>query len=166
MVDERAHVLRTFFSPFVFMSRTFSCSFASMNGPFFNERDIYLCSPGRLAAATAAHDQLVRSFLSLAGLHALRLAPRRDRRTTTRCLAFATTERMIDWIHRNAAHLGTLTAPTICSRLANHSQLMVGITNFADRGQTFGADHTHFARRHAQRDVAAFLGDDLRAVTG
>src|SRR5688572_1959380 len=141
MVDERAHVLRTFFSPLVFMSRTLSCSFASMNGPFFNERDIYLCSPGRLAAATAAHDQLVRGFLLFAGLHAFRLAPRRDRRATARRLAFTTAKRVIDRIHRNAAHLGTLATPTIRARLANHLQLVVGVADFTDRGQAFRAHH-------------------------
>src|SRR5690349_11173757 len=82
IVDARAQVLMTFFSPRVFMSRTLSSSFVSMNGPFFSERDIYLCSPGRLAAATAAHDQLGRCLLTTTRLHTFRLAPRRNRRTT------------------------------------------------------------------------------------
>src|SRR5690606_747215 len=45
MVEARAHVLMTFFSPRAFMSRIFASSFGSTYGPFFNERDMLYAPP-------------------------------------------------------------------------------------------------------------------------
>src|SRR5207253_2720986 len=100
------------------------------------------------------------------GLDAFRLAPGRNRRTTARCLAFTTTQRVIDRVHGDATNLRTLTAPAIRAGLADDLQLMVGIADFADGRHALFANHAYFRRRHAQRDVIAFLGDDLRTVPG
>src|SRR5688500_12854669 len=134
----------TFFSLRVFMSRILSTSFGSMKGPFFNERDIYLCSSGRFAATTPAHDQLGRRLLLSTSLHAFRLAPGRDRRTATRSLAFTAAQRVIDRVHGHAPHLGTLAAPAVGTGFTNHLQLVVGVADFTDGRQAFLADHTYF----------------------
>src|SRR5690606_32997336 len=97
-----------------------------MYGPFLIERLIaYPRLLRRLAASAAAHDELVRLLLALTCLHAFRLAPGRDRRTSTRRLAFTTAQRMIHRVHRHAAHLRTTAAPAHRARLADRAQLVV-----------------------------------------
>jgi hypothetical protein len=43
MVEARDHVLMTFFSPFWFIASMRFNSFASTNGPFFSDRDMFKC---------------------------------------------------------------------------------------------------------------------------
>src|SRR6185436_8302291 len=66
----------------------------------------------------AAHDERVAQ-LALPGLEALGdLAPRRRRMTSAGALAFAAAHRMVDGIHRDAAHAAKTSAPARASRLA------------------------------------------------
>src|SRR5881394_1860854 len=99
-------------------------------------------------------------------LLALDLAPRIRGRPATRALAFAAAERVIDGVHRDAAHAGAATQPARLPRLADGQQLMLGVADFTDRGETLAADHAHFRRAQPQRDVVAFFRHDLRARAG
>src|SRR5690606_33760390 len=116
-VDARAQVLMTRFSPRLFITRTFSSNFASMYGPFFTDRAISSVLgqfSGRcLAAPAATNDVLARLLLAIARLLALGHAPRRNRRTSARRLALAAAQRVVDRVHRHAAHLRPPAAPAV-----------------------------------------------------
>src|SRR6266480_6745888 len=99
-------------------------------------------------------------------LLAFDLAPRVRRRAATRALAFAAAERMIDGVHRHAADAGTAAQPARLPRLADRQQLVLGVADFADRGEALAPHHAHLRRAEAQRDVVAFFGHDLRAGPG
>src|SRR4051812_45008827 len=60
--------------------------------------------PPALRGATPAHDQLLRRLVLVAGA-ALGLAPRRHRRAATGRAALATTERVVDGVHRDTTGL-------------------------------------------------------------
>src|SRR5258706_13540262 len=86
-----------------------------------------------LSAATAANDQLVR-FLVL-GARALaerRHAPRGDRVASALRLALAAAVRMVDGVHRGAAHGRALALPAVAARLAPVDVLMVDVADLAD----------------------------------
>src|SRR4051794_916302 len=130
-VERRLHVLMTFFSPLVLSSSTFFSRWSSTNGPFFNERGTGL--PPAAAGAPAADDQLL-GFLVLVAGAALGLAPRRDRVATTGALALATTERVVDGVHGDAAGLRADALPAIATGLADLDELGLGVADLADRG--------------------------------
>src|SRR5689334_8314357 len=105
-VERRDQVLMTFFSLTRFIPSIFSRSGVSMNGPFFSDLLIR-----RSLLLPALHDEAVR-VLAVPRLVALgRLAPRRHRMTAARGLALAAAERVIDRVHRHAAHVRTLAQP-------------------------------------------------------
>src|SRR5206468_1299418 len=87
-----------------------------------------------LAAATAAHDQLV-GFLVLATrpLAERRHAPRGDRMAAALGLALAPAVRMVDRVHRRAAHGRPLAEPAAAARFPDRHVLMVGVPDLADR---------------------------------
>src|SRR5262245_38108883 len=116
IVERRDHVLMTLRSPDAFISSTFFARWSSTNGPFFRLRGIggsYL--PSAAATAAPSDDHLVGLLALLAGA-ALGLAPRRDRVATTRALALATTERVVDRVHRDTARVRALALPPIAAR--------------------------------------------------
>src|SRR5436189_6219105 len=96
-------------------------------------------------------------------LLALDLAPRIRGRPATRALAFAAAERVLDRVHRDAAHAGAATQPARLPRLADRQQLVLGVAHLTDRGEAFAAHHAHLGRAEAQRDVVALFRHDLRA---
>src|SRR3954469_15601084 len=156
-----------------------------MNGPFFTLRPISVSLGGGrwtvdggsaalsrappsaqlppllscLAALSAAHDQALRRLLLVARLHAFLLAPRAD---DVASAARTTTVRVIDRVHDFTAHLRTATLPTSLTGLAPGDELVLFVADRADRGIAARVHQTHFGGRHAQRDVIAFLRDDLR----
>src|SRR5580693_4969171 len=74
--------------------------------------------PRRLALVAAAHDQPVRRLV-VPSLSALcRLAPRRDRMPATRGATLAPAMRMIDRVHRDAAHRRPAAEPAAAAGLA------------------------------------------------
>src|SRR5215218_1825013 len=108
-VERRDQVLITFFSLARFITSTFSSRWVSTNGPFFSERLISAFSYQLLLSPL--DDELVRR-LAVARLVALgRHAPRRHRMASARGLAFAAAERVIDRVHRHAAHVRPLPEP-------------------------------------------------------
>src|SRR2546423_12198661 len=96
-------------------------------------------------------------------LLALDLAPRIRGRPAARALAFAAAQRVIDRVHRDAAHARAAAEPAGLARLADRQQFVLGVADFADRGEALAPHHPHLGRAEAQRHVVAFLRDDLRA---
>src|SRR6185503_23991 len=82
-----------------------------------------------------------------------RLAPRRHRMPAARGLALAAAERVIDRVHRDAAHVRTLAHPAAAARLADRHVLVVDVADLADRREALDADVPELARRHLDRRV-------------
>src|SRR5882672_160848 len=118
MVERRAHVLSTRFSPFMFIFVIRWSSRSSMNGPFFVLLGMFLSLFAQVLAP--AQDQTRAGFLALARLATVGKSPRAARRATSAGLAFAATERVVDRIHCHAAHARTLAKPARTARLARH----------------------------------------------
>src|SRR5262245_8305180 len=101
----------TFFSEPRFITSIFSSSEVSTNGPFFSDLLIWLQAlavdmgaPSPLLLSPL-HDELVGN-LAVPRLVALgRQAPRRDRMSAARGLAFAAAKRVIDRVHRDATNV-------------------------------------------------------------
>src|SRR5215469_9176687 len=79
------------------------------------------------------------------------LAPGRDRMTAARGAAFAAAMRMVDRVHRDAAHRRLLAEPAIAAGLADRDVLLIRIRDRADRRHALGAHHAHLARGQAQQ---------------
>ena len=86
------------------------------------------------------HDELVGA-LRVARLVALgRHAPRRHRVPAARGLAFAAAERMVDRVHRHAAHVRPLAQPAASAGLADRHVLVIEIADLADRRVALDVD--------------------------
>src|SRR5215216_1236531 len=101
----RLHVRNTFFSPFWFIASIRFKSLGSMNGPFFNDRDIAYLYRLTIRFTATTHNILV-GFLVFAGLVAQRwFAPRALwTRQTNRLTSFTTAMWMIAWTHGGATY--------------------------------------------------------------
>src|ERR1700722_14573266 len=90
---------------------TFFARCRSTNGPFFNERGIYLRSRSADPVLTALNDHIVRALV-VSGLQTLRgLTPRRYRvRVALSGLTLTTTVRVVNRVHRPPAD-GRTNAP-------------------------------------------------------
>ena len=95
-----------------------------------------------------------------------RHAPRRDRMTAGRRLALAAAVRMVDGVHRRAAHGRTHAAPAGAAGLAAGEVRVVGVAELADRGATGEADAAQLAGGEPDDAVALLLGLQLRAGAG
>src|SRR5262245_49477510 len=100
IVQRRAQVLSTRFSPLRLSVSIFRTRESTTYGPFLMERAMSLRSPFLLLPAP--QDELIAQ-LPLARLQALRdLAPRRARMPSARGLALAAAHRMVHRVHRHA----------------------------------------------------------------
>src|SRR6266545_6159303 len=86
--------------------------------------------------------------------------------TAARGLAFAAAERMIDRVHRDAAHVRSLPEPAAAAGFANRDVLVIEIADLADRGEALHVDLADLARRHLDRRVGAFLRHELHRRSG
>src|SRR6266851_7954708 len=128
-VDRRDHVLMTFFSAPRFITSIFSSNDVSTNGPFLTERLMISLVAGGCPQPplflSPLDDELIRA-LAVARLVALgRQAPRRHRMASAGGLALTTAERMIDRVHRHAAHVRPLAEPAAAARLADRHVLVI-----------------------------------------
>src|SRR5258706_14564803 len=122
----------------------------STNGPFLTERAIDYPS-GLLVAA--AHDHRLRALVG-AGLLALRgLSPRRHR---VPIAARAATERVIDRVHRLAAHCRADAAPAVGAGLADHAQVVLLVADLADGRAAVHGHSADFPRAQADMRVISF----------
>src|SRR6478735_298230 len=163
MVDRRDQVLITLRSPASFAASIFFCRWSSTNGPFFRLRGISL--PPCPATAAAADDHLVGLLALLAGA-ALGLPPRRHRVATTRALALATTERVVDGVHGDATHVRALALPPVTPGLADLDEAGLAVADRADCAAAVDRDAPHLGGREAESGELAFLGHELDRRTG
>src|SRR5688500_11016413 len=86
--------------------------------------------------------------------------------TAARGLAFTTAQRVIHRVHGHAAHVRALAEPAAAAGFTNRHVLVIDVADLADRREAVLVDLANLARRHLDRDVIAFLGDDLHAGAG
>src|SRR5207344_1876406 len=111
------------------------------------------------------HHELVR-VLAVPRLVALgRHAPRRHGVSSAGGLAFAAAQRVIDRVHRDAAHMRALAHPAAAAGLADRHVLVIDVADLADRREALHVDLADFARRHLDRGVVAFLRHQLHGRT-
>src|SRR3954452_23047249 len=161
IIERRDHVLMTLWVPASFCASTFLIRWSSTNGPFFRLRGIWLLP---LTGLAATDDQGIAG-LALARA-ALGLAPRGDRVTTTGGLALATTVRVVDRVHHDAADGRALALPAHAAGLAPVDVGLLGVADLAHGGAAAQVDHPHLAGGHPQRGVLALLGQQLGAGAG
>src|SRR5690348_14806659 len=80
--------------------------------------------------------------------------------------AFAAAMRMVDRVHRHAAHRGLLAEPAVTAGLADDDVLLVRVGHRADRRPALGAHHAHLARGEAEQRVAGVAADQLDEGAG
>src|SRR5919108_6684554 len=95
-----------------------------------------------------------------------RRAPRRHGMAAALRLTLAAAVRVVDRVHRRAAHGRTLALPAASARLAAGDVLVVDVADLADRRAARQRHPAHLARGHAQDAVALVLRDELHARAG
>src|SRR5581483_4809425 len=120
-----------------------------------------------LAAAAAADDQPV-GLLALApgALAERRHPPGRDRVAAALRLPLAAAVRMVDRVHRRAAHGGAPAKPAAAARLADADVRVLHVPDLSDRGAAAERDTAELARGKPQHRVRLVLGDELDAGAG
>src|SRR5438552_13997506 len=83
-----------------------------------------------------------------------------------RGLALAAAMRVIDRVHRDAAHRRLAAEPAVPAGLADDDVLMIRVRHRADRRAAFGAHHPHLARGHPQQRIALIAADQLDISAG
>src|SRR5947208_9519912 len=78
----------------------------------------------------------------------------------------APTVRMVDRIHRDAAHRRPDAAPALRTRLADRAQAVLFVTDFADGRAAIDVHFADFAGAKPQLRVGAFACKQLHAGTG
>src|SRR4051812_14225064 len=112
-------------------------------------------------------DDVLRGALVLARLGPFgRLAPGRHRMASALCTSLAAAMRMIDWVHRRAAHGGPAIAPDITAGFGENFIHVIGIRHRTNRGLAFKAHPANFARIEPQQRVARIAAEILRIRTG
>src|SRR5512143_101971 len=129
IVDRRDQVLIGFLSLTARAASTLRSRWSSTNGPFLIERAISRCPQLALVRVAAPHDHRVGALV-LARLVPLgRSTPRRDRMAAA---VGAPAVRMVDRIHRDAAHRRPDAAPAVGAGLADGAQAVLLVAHFAD----------------------------------
>src|SRR3954449_13032341 len=118
-----------------------------------------------LAGAAAADDHLVARLVRAAGA-ALGLTPRAHRVATAGGLALTTAVRVVDGVHRHAAHRRALALPAHAAGLAPVDVRLLGVADLADGGAAAHVGVAAQAGGHGQRREAALAGDQLHAGAG
>src|SRR5436190_10882215 len=76
-----------------------------------------------------SHDHFLRPFVPARLVAPRRLAPGRHRITPARGFSFATTVRMIDRVHRHAAHMRAQATPARSPRLAERNVFVLDVAD-------------------------------------
>src|SRR6202008_4152743 len=80
-------------------------------------------------------------------------------------LAFASTVRMVDGVHRHAAHRGPDAAPALPAGFTNGFQIVLLISHFTDRGSTVHMHAADLAGAKTQLSIGAFARQQLHGST-
>src|SRR5450755_3023735 len=102
------------------------------------ERDMVLAL---LRCVTAAHDHAVGALVAPGVVALGRRAPRRDRVSAA---IRAAAMRVIDRVHRDAAHGRADAAPALCAGLADRTQAVLFVAHRADGGATVDVNLANF----------------------
>src|SRR5258708_2250373 len=113
IIERRDQVLIIRLSLVAVATATFFSTCVSTHGPFFNDLAIFLMLPAR----PLAHDIAIRRLFLARFVTLGRLSPRRLRMIPFRA-SLAAAMRMIDRIHRDAAHVSALAEPARATGLA------------------------------------------------
>src|SRR5262249_19029148 len=112
-------------------------------------------------------DELVGALVDARLVALRRLAPGRDRmRVALAALAFAAAVRVVDRVHRQAAHGGPPALPAVPPGLADADDLVLGVAQLPDRRLALEQDLAHLGGGHADLGVLAFLGHQLPEGAG
>src|SRR5690606_16435943 len=121
-------------------------------------------------AVAAFDDEGAGDLLRLAGLLALRVAPRAEKvlaTTTGLRLAFATTVRVVDGVHAHAAAGRAGALPAGASSLAGHFVHVVAVADGADGAEAVFVEAADFTGRHLDQRPSAFaVGEDGLLTSG
>src|SRR5919197_274194 len=150
MVERRDQVFTTFFSPDSSIARTFFARCVSTNGPFLTERAIR----SLLAHLPALHDPALGALVVPRLVALGRLAPGRLRVVALRP-PLAAAVRMIDRVHRHAAHLGPPPEPADAAGLAVGDVLVFEVADLPDGGAAGEAHAAGLARGELEQRVVA-----------
>src|SRR5512146_1886583 len=137
---------------------TFFIRCRSTNGPFLTERAI---SSYPLNLKATAHDHAASPLVATCTEALGRNTPWADRMTACRSLAFATTVRVVDRVHGHTAHCRADAAPAIRTSLADGTQRVFTVADFADGRAAIDVHLADFARAQTQLRIAAFAGQQL-----
>lgn len=94
------------------------------------------------------------------------LSPGRYRMSAAARFALTAAMRVIDRIHRNAAHFRTFSHPSAAASLTQRDILVFGIAYLADRCVADHRNLSNLARRHAKLSIFAVFGYDLCKTAG
>src|SRR5262247_713503 len=83
-----------------------------------------------------------------------------------RRLALTAAERVIDRVHRDAAHVRPDAEPAAAAGLADRHVLVIEIADLPDRRVALDVDLARLARGHLHRREGPFLGDHLHTRSG
>ena len=106
---------------------------------------------------------VVGLLLAVAGA-ALGLTPRRHRVASTRGLALATTERVVDRVHCDTAGLGANALPAVATGLADLDEIGFGVADDTDGGTTVDRNTAHLGAGKPQRCVRPSLATSWTLV--
>src|SRR5512137_813734 len=157
MVERRDQVLIGFLSRVACAVSIFFCRWPSTNGPFFSERDIQ----APLLPFPALHDHRVSPLVVARAIALGERSPRADRVALGASATLATAVRVIDRVHRNAAHRRTHAAPAHRARLADLAQVVLLVADFADGGAAIDQNAADLAGTQPELRVAALACQQL-----
>jgi hypothetical protein len=83
--------------------------------------------------------------------------------TATRCLAFATTKRVVDRVHSHTAGLWAYTLPTVTTSLTDREQLKLSITHLTDGRPSISRDPAHLSRGETESSINFVTAYELDA---
>src|SRR3984885_493962 len=111
--------------------------------------------------AAPLHDEDIRPLVVAGLVSAGRLAPGGNRVTAARGLAFTTTMRVVDRVHRDTAVGGANTLPAVASGLTDGLIFVFGVAYLADGRHAVDEHFAGFAGGQLEQRVIAFLGNEL-----
>src|SRR5690554_475039 len=166
IVELRAQVLMTLFSPRLFISSIFLRRLASIYGPFFNERDMPLLPFHLYLRPTPPDNQTVGGFLLSGPPSERRFPPRSNRCAADRRSSFTTAVRVINRVHRHTPHGRPPPQPADAPGLTDGDILMLHIAGLANGGHTIQVDKAHLAGGQADMGIVALFRHELRGRSG